>query len=63
MDTFSLSSPINVFEERKRLLAVISCKTTNSVSNITDEKKIVFQLVHLVIGGFLAIYQMELLIN
>ena len=26
-------------------------------------KKIVFQLVHLVVGGFLAIYQMELLIN
>ena len=37
MRTFSLSSPINLVEEGKWLLAVSSFECTNSVFNITDE--------------------------
>ena len=38
METFSLSTSINLFEEEKRLLAVTSFEGTNSVSDIIKEK-------------------------
>ena len=37
METFSFKPPINLLEEEKCLLAVISFETTNSVYKITDE--------------------------
>ena len=37
METVSFSPQINLFEEGKWFLAVISLKATNSVFNITDE--------------------------
>ena len=37
MQTFSFSTPINLFEECKWLLAVTRFEATNSVFNITDE--------------------------
>ena len=38
MKTFSFSPPINLSDEGKRLLAVTSFETTNSVFNLTDKK-------------------------
>ena len=39
MESFSFSSPINLVEEGKWLLAVSSFECTNSVFNITNENK------------------------
>ena len=39
METFSFNPLINLFEESKWLLTVIGFETTNSVLNITHEKK------------------------
>ena len=37
METFSFSTPLNLVEEGKSLLAATSFEATNSVFNITDE--------------------------
>ena len=37
MESFSFSPPINLFEERRRLLGVTIFEAMNSVLNITDE--------------------------
>ena len=39
MKTFSFNPPINLAEEEKWLLAVISFEPTNSIFNLTDENK------------------------
>ena len=38
LETFSISQPINLSEEGKWLLVVVSFKATNYALNITDEK-------------------------
>ena len=37
METFSFNLPINLVQEGKWMIAVISFEATNSVFNITDE--------------------------
>ena len=39
METFSLNPPVNLVEEEKCLLAIITFGATNSVFNITDDNK------------------------
>ena len=49
METSSFNPPINLAEERKRLLAVTSFEAMNSIFNITDENNC-FQSLYQVIG-------------